>query len=430
MKKYIFILSIFSFVLTFYIYTLFSYNDNKIILNEDYKKIINTNTISMMYETVAGSGEYQMSNNISWPQEGYIFNERLSGCENGGTLTWNDETKRVIMESNTSDKCYVYFDVYVEKSRPFYEEIATWSISNITPNISQITNDGEYGIYKANDDLGTSYYFRGDVENNYVLFAGYFWRIIRINGDGTVRIIYDGTSAHANGESNTDRQIGTSSFNDNHRDNAFVGYMYGKENANSYTEAHTNTNDSVIKTLVDNWYKENIEDKGYSLYISDAIYCNDRELDSDYQGSGSYTGYGSYATDYMGVNRLTTNKSPLLTCAQENDRFSVGENLKNINTNGDLTYPVGLITADEIALAGGVYNVENDSFYLNTGNYYWTMTARCSVGLITSSFGIGNSGKIGGLALTNSNGVRPVISLKSDVEITGSGTMTDPYVVK
>ena len=89
------------------------------------------------------------------------------------------------------------------------------------------------GIYQTQDDYGTTYYFRGAVENNYVKFADYYWRIVRINGDGSIRMIYDGTTAHANGESSSDRQIGTSAFNQNYDDNAYVGYMYGTPGSNT-----------------------------------------------------------------------------------------------------------------------------------------------------------------------------------------------------
>ena len=79
--------------------------DNKIIYTDKKSnQIINTNALTMMYETEAYSGEYQVSNDTAWPQDGYIFNETLSRCENGGTLTWNSETNKVVMQTNSSDK--------------------------------------------------------------------------------------------------------------------------------------------------------------------------------------------------------------------------------------------------------------------------------------------------------------------------------------
>ena len=81
-------------------------------------------------------------------------------------------------------------------------------------------------MYADNDDDGKTYYYRGSVSGNYVKFAGYYWRVIRVNGDGTVRMIYDGTTPHANGESSSNRQVGTQAFNSYVNDNTYVGYMY------------------------------------------------------------------------------------------------------------------------------------------------------------------------------------------------------------
>ena len=81
-----------------------------VLENSSESRNFNTNVISMMYETSAGSGEYQVTSDTTWPQEGYVFNEQLSACENGSELSWDDENKRVLVEANTSEKCYVYFD--------------------------------------------------------------------------------------------------------------------------------------------------------------------------------------------------------------------------------------------------------------------------------------------------------------------------------
>ena len=284
-----------------------------------------------------------------------------------------------------------------------------------TPDFNTVATTNE-GIFAAEDDLGTSYYFRGAVENNYVKFAGYYWRIVRINGDGTIRMIYDGTSAHANGETSTDRQVGTTAFNTNYNDNAYVGYMYGAADSSTYEDTHANTNDSTIKTANDNWYKTNIVDKGYNNYVADAIYCNDRSLSS---GTGTTTTY------YMADNRLDTNKTPSLKCAQNNDKFTTSSSLGN----GTLTYPVGLITADEVAYAGGKLFASNSSYYLYSGYSSWTMSPNdfssgrshvwtvTSAGILTTAF------------VDNSSALRPVISLKSDITFSGNGSMNQPFEI-
>ena len=291
-------------------------------------------------------------------------------------------------------------------------------VNDGTPDLSQIATTDE-GIYAAEDDYGTSYYFRGAVENNYVYFAGFYWRIVRINGDGTIRMIYDGTSAHANGEASNDRQIGTSAFNTNNNDNAYAGYMYGQLGASDYNSTHENINDSTIKTAIDNWYKTNIVDAGYSDKVADVIYCNDRSINND------NLGYGTSATYYRTSNILT--EDAIFICSQKNDRFTVNDITLG---NGALTYPVGLITADEVYLAGGGYGVANNSYYLRIGQEYWTMSpARFNGTTMTmrSVFVSGNFGDYRNATLVI--GVRPVISLKSTVELQGNGTISSPYEV-
>ena len=301
-----------------------------------------------------------------------------------------------------------------------------------TPDFSQVATTDE-GIYASKDDYGVSYYFRGAVENNYVQFAGYYWRIIRINGDGSIRMIYDGTSAHANGESSTDRQISKSAYNYTYGDNAYVGYMMGIDNqctsgscsgstrTTSYSQATSNTYSSTIKTTVDNWYKTNIVDTGYSDKVADVIYCNDRSMKSG-------TGYGTTVTYYGAYQRIVDGNNPVLTCTNQNDRFTVEDTTKG---NGALTYPVGLITADEVEMAG--VNMETDSnssYYLYTGNDYRTMSPYSFSYLgYAYTFVVRDGGYVRGYDVSFAVGVRPVISLKSSVALTGNGTMESPFEV-
>ncbi len=304
------------------------------------------------------------------------------------------------------------FNLTVDK----FEELGV-TINSGTPDFNQVATTDE-GIWSAEDDLGTSYYFRGAVENNYVKFAGFYWRIIRINGDGTIRMIYDGTSAHSNGESSTDRQVSTTAFNSSYNDNAYVGYMYGTPGSSTYEDTHTNTNSSTIKTANDNWYKTNIVDVGYSQYVADAIYCNDRSLSSG-------TGIGTTATYYMAYNRLYTNKIPSLKCPQNNDKFTTSGSLGN----GKLTYPVGLIKADEVVYAGGKVYTSNSSYYLYSGQIYWTISpsyftyGRSRVWRVDSTGRLASNGAVFSFAL------RPVISLKSDITFSGNGSMTEPFEI-
>ena len=203
-------------------------------------------------------------------------------------------------------------------------------------------------LCKAKDAYGDSYYYRGNVTNNYVLFADKYWRIVRINGDGTVRVIYDGTSAHANGESSSDRQIGTSAFNSSYGDNAYVGYMYGQTGASTYADAHANTNDSTIKAYIDNWYNTNIVGTANEQYLADNVFCNDRSISSNKPDSiYNNLGYGKNVTAYRWYYGPWSsggyNSNMRLTCPQKNDAFTVSD---TTNGNGALTYPVGLLSTD------------------------------------------------------------------------------------
>ena len=330
--------------------------------------------------------------------------------------------------------------------------------------------DGTKGIYVSEDDFGTSYYFRGAVENNYVKFGTYsenlyfginsdglwivgtkcdnipndcqklastgddmYWRIIRINGDGSIRMIYAGTEVYANGSENqSTSHIGCSAYNTNSDDNTYVGYMYGTTGSSSYEETHKNTNNSTIKTFIDNWYKTNLN--SYTDYLQDTIYCNDRSvtLIENYGLTGNGTGttetaYSDFTRNY--VNNLAT---PSLKCTNMTDRFTVN----NSNGNGALTYPVGLINIDEAVLSGGkTFDMANNSYitnpdyYLFNNNYYWSMTPMIFTGGYTIVDFVDIDGHIGNIG-NDYFMVRPVISLKSDVIIGGDGTMSNPFVVE
>ena len=298
--------------------------------------------------------------------------------------------------------------------------------------------DGTKGIYVSEDDLGKSYYFRGAVENNYVKFAGFYWRIIRINGDGSIRMIYAGTSAHPNGyddSSLSDTIIGSSQYNTNYKDNAYVGYMYGTAGSSTYSETHKNTNNSTIKAYIDTWYKNNLIN--YTDYLQDSIYCNDRSVTPVESFGGmepSGNGTGTTFTAYSNLTRNFVNSpaTPSLKCTNINDRFTVS----SANGNGALTYPIGLITTDEIILSGGKsYDMVNSSYitntdyYLFTGNFYWSMTPVAFAGDEANVDDVLGDGRVDFGSVDFTRGVRSVVSLRSDVITGGNGTMNNPFVI-
>ncbi len=307
----------------------------------------------------------------------------------------------------------------------------------VTVNSAESTN--AY-LCSAPDDYGTSYYFRGTPKNNYVKFAGFYWRILRINGDGSIRMIYAGDAdvidslenkaeVLANGYDDGDTgytQIGESAYNSSYNDNAYVGYMYGTPGSSSYEETHANTNDSTIKTVVDNWYKTNIEEARYASYISDTLFCNDRSFASNNSGTGAGTSTTYYRWHNVPWTSGTDKTNPRLMCKEQNDRFTVEDARMG---NGDLTYPVGLLTTDEAALAGG-YDRSNSGYYLYTGNTYWTMSPYTFSGSFAYVRRVHSTGHVNsGDYVDYSYGVRPVLNLKSGSLKSGSGTVLDPYLV-
>ena len=287
------------------------------------------------------------------------------------------------------------------------------------------TNTGT--LYKATESIVSSpakdvYYFAGDAKNNWVKFAGFYWRIIRTNHDGSVRLLYSGTATDT-----TSGYIGTSAFNSTYSDAMYVGYMY--ETSGTQASNRTNENNSTIKTYIDNWYNTNLS--SYTKYIStEAVYCNDREIGSrTYSTTGSKFYFAPYA-------RLNTNKTPSYNCTNNKDAFS------GSNTDAKLTYPIGLMTADEINIAGGLaFNDAPAYYYLNsaggsiTGStYWWSLSPMYWSGNYSFVWGVGGSDFPGRLndyyGVHRSHGVRPAISIKSDaIWSSGDGSPENPYEI-
>ena len=429
---------------------------------------INMEILNMLSATNTTEANISKTNTIKWAITTYTSTNSTETLLNSGTFYGKQINDKFplyqdfeLSTTRTFFKIYIWFDeneldldksisnellsteISAEASDTIsmYGDVAlTLNALGLTPNTdtpdfsktscSSGCGESTVGIYKASDDFGDSYYFRGDVENNYVKFAGFYWRIIRINGDGSIRMIYAGTSAHPNGYndiSTMDMNIGTSAFNSSYNDNAYVGYMYGTAGASDYATTHTNTNDSTIKIVLDNWYNTNIKNTDYEQYVVDAIYCNDRELDSG-------TGIGTTDTYYKAYNRLNTNKTPTLKCNQVNDRFTKETTVSGVTGNGALTYPIGLITADEVAYAGGKWYTENSKYYLYTRYSYWTMSPSDIVydifnGTYATEFIVDYSGyfKTSYVNYGNVHSTRPVISLSSRAIKYGNGTSSDPF---
>ena len=320
-----------------------------------------------------------------------------------------------------------------------YYVVSATSSSYTYKQITSNKNTTEALLASTEDDYGTSYYFRGAVKNNYVQFANKCWRIVRINGDGSVKLVLhndntsNASSPCASSNNSTTAAFArysgssyTSVFNSNYNDNAYIGFMYGATGARDYASTHANTNKSDILKNLETWYTNNLT--SYESKLADTIWCNDKSTVS------GGLGYGTNTTNYGAYNRLASTKQPTLKCPNDNNggklsKFTVDDTK---NGNGNLTYKIGLLTADEIAFAGSIAYTYNRSTYLqeNTGTTWWWSL---SPGLFSgSSAGVWYvySGGLFYNGVGDNHGLRPVISLISSTNVTGDGTSENPYVVE
>ena len=343
-------------------------------------------------------------------------------------------------------------------------------------DFANVTTASDKGMYKAQDDLGMSYYFRGAVDNNWVKYGKYikdmyitadsnnnfslvdscnglnlcaklaskgddmYWRIIRINGDNSIRMIYTGTSAP---DSNTKvvmtestnnsgyiraTSAGRSKFNQNYNSAEYVGYMY------TIGQQHGTSKSSDIKTYLDNWYANYTDLNKTGTKITDQIYCNDRTAStSDVAYSTTdyttLTSWNSTGTNYYygAYGRIVNDNNPMLTCAVDSDRFTV--NKINGKGNSALTYPIGLITIDELEMAGNNWSESNTSYYLHTGAYYWAGSPVEFDDSLSREFYVNVGGYLDYGIVYHLRGVRGVVSLSSESKLLGSGTYNDVYTV-
>ena len=343
-------------------------------------------------------------------------------------------------------------------------------------DFSQISSDtngkGLYYTSTNTEDNKVTYYFRGAVKNNYVKLRNekintctYGGKKVGLldndkmfhtnltqtqcvstkvcdatsNGVGMIVGIdeatctgnFNGTWTNANATYGSkdelwriiriikEDSINSSRFNENQDDAAYVGYMYGTTDSTTYASTHANTNSSTIKTTLDTWYQNNLVN--YSSIIAESGFCGDRSLSSG-------TGIGTTRTEYGAFGRLRKNKTPQFKCPQSNDLYTTATSTKG---NKALTYPIGLITADEVAYAGGVNGEINNNYYLVNNEPFWTMSPFHSVSS-AGVWGVGPGGDLGNGYVHRGVGVRAVINLKSTAEIIdgGNGTLNNPYVIK
>ena len=460
-----------------------------------------SNKLSLTKEQMKEMISYTIDGNStsSMPTKGSGYKVKSITCKNGSILSWdNDNWLLEVEKLESEDLCNIDFTTgigsYTVTAVPsiagsldstsktttengqvtFYTDLVIDSVSGCTNEISDgkvivknVTGNttcninvsymklydklladnptretrNTYNAVFANNTTGTLftstesitgvtdtpkevYYYAGNTTNNWVKFANHYWRIIRTNHDGSIRLLYAGTSTTA-----TDAYIGTSAFNSTRDNPMYVGYMYGT--SGSLVNNRKNTTNSTIKDKIDTWYTQNMT--SYTKYLSTtAVYCNDRTE----QTAGTYSTSSSFY--YAPRARVYTNYAPTYDCTEASDAFS------GSNTSAKLTYPIALMTADEIMRAGGKGGTSLTSpyawYYLNsangsiTGSTNWWLLSPSHWGVPNANvFGVYGSsppGQLGFYYVHNTNGVRPVISLKADVLYkSGDGSANSPYEI-
>ena len=268
------------------------------------------------------------------------------------------------------------------------------------------------------------YYYAGNTKNNWVKFGEFYWRIIRTNHDGSIRLLYVGSS-----HDTTTGNIGESEFNPTEDSPKYVGYKYGEDT--SLDTIRNNTTNSTIKAFIDSWYKNNLTN--YTKYLStSAVYCNDRSLGTEEEYSASlefnFAPYYRMDSDTDGASA-----NPSYNCTDIRDAFSVD------NTSAKLDYPVSLMTADEIVFAGGSFGTMNTPYAWFISNSvgtqvstdWWSLSPINWNGYVANVLSYhSGSAYLFDYFVNGTNAVRPVISLKSCIKYsTGNGSATNPYTI-
>ncbi len=389
----------------------------------------------------------EQSKDATMPISGYTINEDKSYCYKGTDKTNKDTNVtlrtfaglHIFRGISKSDKCILYFDKIDNSSavtmsnllENYYTNKKVRTSDNKDFNVS-FTEATSKTVFTAEDNDGTSYYFAGNPTDNWVEFGGYYWRIIRVNGDGTIRMIYQGTEPNEKGAGT---QIGISIFDANYNDNAYVGYWYEvgvlrglQTPSNAYTE-------------LNNWFANSNIKQGstyFNLIDPDAGFCGDRQPSTSDTATNGIGGTGTTTTYYGAYVRLrpggtnptasTVAVTPTLNCASNDDLYTY-TGAKTGQGNHKLANPVGMITADEVAYAGLVYATSSSGHYLDVDVNYWTMSPLHYIGGGAYEFFVDSSGCFSSSVMYGVTNIRPIINLRSNVTFIGDGTISNPYKV-
>ena len=418
------------------------------------------NIIAMYQESSYGTNGYKQIDDV--PTEKYTLSNK-SYCEvnkepiEDAQIEYREGAIYVGNIKKRGTKCYIYFDMDY-KADDMLAKLETTKQSKYTidampspitgPYDAQKENpEGKEKLYTTEDNYGTSYVFRGnnDDVNNWVNFANHTWRIIRINGDGTLRLIYQCATPGCTDITGEETQIGKGMYNARSDDNTYIGYYYGEAGQETYEATHTNAYPSEAAKAINKWYTETGAMINYTKYLSgDTGWCNDRvvvkKIWGDYEGDGT----GKTASAYAPAARLIAKggnfrakQYPTLKCgvvmpdetpteeegATYFSNFEVNDAIlkRDLFTtegsnrgNGKLPVPIALITSDEIIMSGAFGdNVPETNYWLYTEQYYWTMSPfRYNISNdVLGMYGCRNDGVLSTPVVSGNLGYRPVINL-------------------
>ena len=390
----------------------------EVITNETEERKMNTNALTMMLETGAGSGEYTVASDNTWPQDGYVFNERLSACENGSALTWDNTTKRVIVEANTVEKCYIYFDVEKPTLASTIEDL--------------YTVDGENGLYyhdgigdytNANQEAGdNSYRFSGANPNNYVCF---------------------GSTESPCPEENLYRIIGL--FDDDKDSNYQIKLIKsdyvtsdmlgtnGRDYAGAYSYSTSNYKGSMETSTIAayRWnYDTNVDSMGSNNWTTSEF--NTINLNTNYWNylGTTWQNLITPTTWHLGGMTSESNTAKAFYDGERNNA-GYGSNPTTYRDEIGLMYPSDYgYAARPDAWTTDLYDYNNSTItasnWLYMGLNEWTITPYSSNSVYV--FRVYRDGYLSSNFANSGISARPVFYLKSNVALQGgSGTSSDPY---
>lgn len=364
----------------------------------------NKDTISLYYYLVDDDGN-ELSTDEVPAAEDYDYDATRSACESGKEIVYDEEANTVNVTSEDTEVCRVYFN-YISPAKKTMIALGNPTVLEGTPDYTKY-DETKVGYYKAKDNYGTTYYYYdANIENRkYVEYEGYLYTILRVNGDGTLRVM----------DSEIDMASISGKLFNAMDDNAYVGYMYGQIGADNYEATHANTTYNQYAysgLLYEGWFPEDL--------LADSLFCNDRSVYNESYGKkevdDTALGYGKYTTYYGAYYRLR-NFTPSLMC-DKNDSFTKEENEYG---NGKLSSLNGFISADELMMTGLLYETAGLKLMTMTPWYFKNDTANL--------FGYTAESIYGGLSEGDTALEFPVFNLKFGLKYTGSGTHDDPYQI-